>query len=102
MRVQRPRRRDPQRYVYDVHGLDVWGNAEDGYDVNDVYPSRGSVTLRDGMTDAQIVSSLRREGFIGSRVRTKRVRVDGDMGDALYIEDAKDGKPVYQLRVRGR
>jgi hypothetical protein len=101
------RRRDPQRpkqanFTYDVHGLDVWGNPEDGFEVNDVYPSSGTVTLREDMTDAQIVKALRREGFIGPRVRSSRVSIDAPegVGSTIYVEDAKHGKPVYQLRVK--
>ena len=88
------------RQGYSVHPLDVWGNAREGYDVNDVYPSRGNVFIFDDATDEEIVRALKDEGFIDKFVRTKSVSIDGETGQELYISEARTGKPVYQLRTR--
>ena len=85
--------------VYEVHGLDVWGNTRDGFDVNDVYPSRGTVALYDDSTDAEIVQALKREHFIDQRIRFKSVTIDGEIGYVLSISEARTGKPVYELRA---
>ena len=84
---------------YTVHGLDVWGNAKDGYQVNDVYPSQGRVIIFDDASDAEIVSAMKKEGFIDKRVRTKSVRIDGEPGYDLYLEESRSHKPVYELRA---
>ena len=85
--------------TYTVHGLDVWGNAREGFDVNDVYPSRGRVTIFDDATDAEVVQALKREGFISPRIRVASVAIDGESGYSLYINEARTGKPVYELRA---
>ena len=92
------RRKNRSFTVYDVHGLDVWGNAREGFDVNDVYPSRGKVTIYDDATDKEVVQSLKREGFIDSNIRFSSVTVDGEAGDYLYIGEARTSRPVYELR----
>lgn len=84
--------------VYTVHGLDVWGNAREGFEVNDVYPSQGTVTIYDDATTMEIVQSLKREGFIDPKIRFASVDVDGEPGYSLYIGEARTGKPVYELR----
>ena len=93
------RRKNRASTTYTVHGLDVWGNAREGFDVNDVYPSRGRVTIPDDTTDAEVVQALKREGFIDSRIRFNSVSVDGESGYSLYIGESRTGKPVYELRA---
>ena len=90
--------------IYDVHGLDVWGNAREGFEVNDVYPSQGAVWIFNDATDQEIVRALKDEGFIDKLVRNKSVNIEGEMGinGELYISEARSGKPVYQLRSRMR
>ena len=84
--------------VYNVHPLDVWGNAREGYDVNDVLPSQGNVYIFDDATDEEIVRALKEEGFIDKGIRTKSVSIDGEVGYDLYIGDARNQKPAYELR----
>ena len=96
------RRKIRQLTTYAVHGLDVWGNAREGFDVNDVYPSRGRVSIPDDATDAEVIQALKREGFIDSKIRFKSVTVDGENGETLYIGESRTGKPVYELRAVGR
>lgn len=86
--------------VYDVHALDVWGNKRDGFEVNDVYPSSGKVTLRDNSTKKDVIQALKREGFIRTGIRMNSIGFDGEFGERLYIDDMKDGgRPVYELRA---
>ena len=85
--------------VYNVHGLDVWGNAREGFWTNDVYPSQGKVTIYDDATDKEIVQALKREGYIDSKIRFSSVKIDGELGYDLYIEEARTGRGVYELRA---
>ena len=94
------RRRKRVSTLYDVHGLDVWGNRREGYSVNDVYPSQGTVEIHDDATDEEIVRALKREGFIDKGIHTRSVSIDGERGYALYIGEARNYKPVYELRPR--
>lgn len=83
--------------LYNVHGLDVWGNEEDGFDVNDVYPSRGKVEIPFGAKHADIVRVLKEDGYIDGDVKPSDVEIDGD--EYMFEVNAKsNGRPVYQLR----
>lgn len=44
--------------TYDVLSFDVWGNARDGYDTNDVYRV-GRVRLPDDASRRQVIAALR-------------------------------------------
>ena len=94
------RKRDTLR-TYNVHGLDVWGNEKDGFEVNDVYPSRGRVKIHDDASDAEVVRVLKAEGLIDRNIRFKSVEVDwNERGYEIYINEARSGRPVYELRPR--
>jgi len=84
----------------DVHPLDVWGNDRDGYAVNDVYPSRGSIEVPPDASHREIVTALKHGGFIDRNVHLKSVEVDGDPEFGLDVGEARTGKPVYRLRAR--
>lgn len=89
--------------TYDVHGLDVWGNEEEGFQVNDVYPSRGTVEISDDANDQEVVRALKSEGFIDRNIRFKSAEVDWtERGYEIYINEARSGRPVYELRPRER
>ena len=85
--------------TYDVHGLDVWGNAREGFEVNDVYPSRGQVEIPEDASHEEIVRALKAEGFIDRNIHMSSVEIDGEPGYTLYIGEARTNKPVYELRV---
>jgi hypothetical protein len=83
--------------LYDVHGLDVWGNEEDGFEVNDVYPSRGTIEIPLHAKTADIVKALKEDGYIDRDVSPSNIEIDGDEYN-LDVRDASNGQPVYQLR----
>mgnify|MGYP000992431548 CR=1 FL=1 len=71
-------------------GLDVWGNEEEGFDVNDRY-DHGIVCIIDEPTDDEIIKSV-----LGPFAKPSNYTVDGDDG-YLHIELARNGRPVAQL-----
>lgn len=87
------------RRLYSVHFLDVWGNAEEGYDVNDAYPSQGTISLDDEEdNDEAIIDLLIQEGFINEI--SNRLLVDIDTTSYEYnIYVNYDGKPELQLNA---
>lgn len=103
-----PKRRQRKgREEWDVISLDVWGNAQDGFEINDMRRA-GTVMLPKDATKAQIVRAMKRENWLKSSVRSARIEVD-DFGDDEYgqiaLEDSKTGEPIYHLKrdtkVRG-
>lgn len=91
------RKRRPFR-VYNVHALDVWGNERDGYEVNDIYPSQGRVTFYNDATNTEIVSAMKRGGFIRPGIHTRSIQIEGDE-EIVYLNVARTGKPVFELRA---
>lgn len=78
---------------YRVFTYDLWGNDEDGYEVNDVYRQSQTLTIAEEATDSDIKTLLLRECFTaGSDI--EKITINGE--ETLYIE--YDGKPVAELR----
>lgn len=87
--------------LWDVHGLDVWGNPEDGFQVNDIYPARGSIRLRAHHTDSDIVDALFEIGALNEIATVDNISINANEDD-IDVDDAETGEPVLQLRRRGR
>lgn len=85
-------------YTYNVHPLDVWGNKREGFEVNDVYPSRGSITIPVDATDDEIIAALKKEGFIDCNIRASSIGIDGELEYTLYVEYKPTAHPEYELR----
>jgi hypothetical protein len=84
--------------IYRLYTYGVWGNAEDGYDVNDVYRQgpEHDVTIPDGASDAETIRILETDGALkpGSCVLSPA----SWEGDVLYLESVEDGRPVCEYR----
>lgn len=84
---------------WDVYNYDVWGNEDDGFDVNDVF-RWGSVILPENPTLAQVIENLKRVGFLSDEATVESIREDGD-DDVIYLDDASNNYPLCQLRRTG-
>lgn len=75
-----------------VHTLDVLGNKKDGWQINDVYGSGGSIEIPKDGGDRAVFDALKAKGFIDRNVHFKSFSMEGStVYDRL-------GKPAYQLR----
>ena len=95
------------RTTWELRTYDVWGNAKDGYDVNDVY-NQGEVEMRIPQTRHNIgtpgefvsayptLRQIKRAVGINPHCRI----ADTGQGDDLnvYIERKRDGYPLCELR----
>lgn len=81
--------------LYNVHTLDVWGNSADGYEVNDVYGSVGSIELNKHTSDTEIFQSLTEAGIVDYG-EAALFSVTGAMPYSLFAY--YDGEPVFDLR----
>lgn len=79
---------------WNVYSLDVWGNEEDGYEVND--RSRiGTVELPKAFSDEWLLKTLKNEGLINyKKSDIKSIEIDG--GEDWISIDYK-GKPFFSL-----
>jgi hypothetical protein len=74
--------------------LDVYGNAEDGYDVNDVYYTNETITITEDATDKEIGDWLRNNLY----PNLPAITVDGDYEFSLFVDAEEDGEPLLELK----
>lgn len=75
---------------------DVWGNAEDGWDVNNKFRTWHWVDVDDNAQDHEVLSLLCAE--MGGDPDT--LKIDGNTSgeSVLYVQDRTDGRPVCELQ----
>ena len=83
--------------VYDlINYFDVWGNEEDGWDVNDVSIDETDIYIDDDASDEEIVDYLiDKVGFLSPSARGK-VEVWSD-GGMIEFSVAETGEPLGRL-----
>ena len=82
---------------YKVYTYDVWGNSEDGYDVNDRFSSSFSVLVSPDDTEKDILDKLEDIGFLGKEGRTFATLDANCFDDHLYFVSSWDSKPLFEL-----
>lgn len=96
--IRRTKRRMTESYgVYDlINYFDVWGNAEDGWDVNDLSKDEEDIYIDDSLSDEEIVDFLIDQvGFLSPSARGK-IEV-WDNGDMIEFSVAETGEPLGRL-----
>ena len=88
-----------------LYTYDVWGNAEEGYEVNDVYRTSDTLELpTDDPTGTPLgpneLCAFMRNAWLNARVVGPAHLLDIDLSqdDVIYINDAKTAKPLAELR----
>lgn len=79
-----------------VLALDVWGNEEDGFDIND-YDRSWDLDVAFECTNEFLLKALISEGLINYHVTLAMVRFD-DFDTSTLLLDAKTGKPIFEIR----
>lgn len=77
--------------------LDVWGNQEEGWDVNNRFKVN-IVDLPEDPTDRDIMVVLKEAGQLKETAKVSDLSIDGDE-DLLMIDDAKTGEPLWTLET---
>lgn len=100
---------------YELFTLDVWGNASEGYDVNDVHRTGTIIEFPDDATDDQIRDIMVAGGHFKAGIRKASIGIDDLSCDGfeIMITDERrprlsksnpesvaygHGKPEYKLR----
>lgn len=86
---------------WEVIDYDVWGNAKEGFEINDMFRTGTYVMISEDMTDEKIIEALRRQGVLKKGIRSSSIRVDAHEDD-IWIEDARNGRPEFGLRKVSR
>jgi hypothetical protein len=76
--------------------FDVWGNAKDGWDVNNMCVVGDEITISDYATDKEILNYLVTIGYLTTS--DMRQIVIEDLCDFIEIYQRKSMKPLYSLR----
>ena len=72
---------------YEYISYDVWGNENDGYEVNQAFHTGEFVDIDPIASDEGIVESLQEQmGFISGSIDFDELLIDGDPGFSLYFE----------------
>lgn len=98
-----------RRYInttWDVWTYDVWGNARDGYEVNDRFNEGRDVPIRLRVEtfnagtpqafDAAYPSNRQIKAVLGLTNDNQAIETDGD-DLAIYISRKRDGYPIGEL-----
>jgi hypothetical protein len=88
-----------QRAIFQLMDLDVWGNEEEGFEVNDMWAiERFEWTLAEWEDDTFVINELIESGYLTEKARD-RVGLDGNER-TLYINDDQTGRPLYEIRYQ--
>jgi hypothetical protein len=79
--------------IWEVRSLDVWGNAKDGYEINQIFHTSRTVGISD-YSKAGIVKALRAAGEITKKLDLKHLEIETHESD-IYI--SYRGKPQLNL-----
>lgn len=82
---------------YKVYSLDVWGNAHDGFEVNNRQRC-GSIYIPDSLDDKDIIRALKNLNLLNKKCRFASFRIDGD-SHSLMVDAARNNEPIYQLEA---
>lgn len=85
---------------FEVITLDVWGNEEEGFEVNDAHSTGEFIEIGDNDMSADVVEKLLRADWLsekGASIATVEWHDDG------FIEIARsdNGKPLFHLIAEG-
>lgn len=85
---------------YELVDYDVWGNAEDGYDVNDAYKTGEIITMTNDATDTDIIEYLKNIGYLNDKANSENIYIDSvDYEFAIEIFEADTMKPIGRLEA---
>lgn len=76
--------------IFNVAELDVWGNAEEGFDVNNVYRTDRYIDVKD--TEVETLTKALNEWY-----SLPAFTVDGDEEYTLFLESEDTAKPLLYL-----
>lgn len=97
-----------RKRLYRLWTYDVWGNAEDGYCVNDrckrdVFAIPVTREVHNKGTEHEFVTEDPTDRQLSKAVgcSVKNTRWDGESDYTLYAEDERTGEPLCELEFEG-
>lgn len=91
---------DPGRYFDLIDYFDVWGNEDDGWEVNDQTVVEEKIWISDDTTEEELFNYLKDTvGYFNRNTKFSDVEIQWNDPDFIEIFQASDGCPVCSLRV---
>ena len=81
-----------------VNYFDVWGNAKEGYEVNNLYREFDDLHISDDITDGELIKYLKDIGFFGKSAGLNTIIVE-NIGDMIEFSRKRDYKPLCRLEL---
>lgn len=81
-----------------VNYFDVWGNADDGFEVNNQCIEEDELFIRNDATDDEIITMLVELGYLKDSAKAGENVIVTNMGDDIELEGI-DGMPLFGLRM---
>ena len=85
------------KYVL-INYFDVWGNENDGWEINNQCVECDDLCIREDSTPKEICEYLRKAGYLNTS-DMRKLEVE-DMGEMIEIYERKTMKPLYGLRMK--
>lgn len=82
-------------YQYELIEYDVWGNEEDGWNVNQAFHAHQYYFVDTRWDDKILIQELKKQGLIKKGVKSNLIGIEGD-DYAIYFD--YNGKPEFELR----
>lgn len=76
--------------------FDIWGNENDGYEVNNLCVVFDDLFISDGITNGELIDYLKKINFFSEDATENTITVN-DMGDMIEFETSDNGYPLCRL-----
>ena len=83
--------------TFNVHALDVWGNADDGFEVNNAFRTETNVTIPENATDDDIALILIDANILEGGHTGDDITIEGDHDFMLCIYESETYEPLWNL-----
>jgi hypothetical protein len=83
---------------FEVINYDVWGNEDEGFEVNNAFKTGKFITLYENMTDDEIIERLKEKDFVHDWVTIDSVEISGEFDHSLQVTAKENGKPLFELQ----
>ena len=80
--------------------FDVWGNAEDGWEVNDLTTVEDDIVIAEDSTDEEIIDFLIQIEYLKPEAR-ENVHLESYDNEMIEIVQTKDDYPIGRLEMIG-
>lgn len=77
--------------------FDVWGNKEDGWEVNDLCTVEEDIVIAEDITDEEIIEFLININYLNEFARNGGVYIESSDDTFIEIFDTETDEPLYRL-----